>query len=311
MTVLQLTCKLILFIAVGFVARKLKVMADGFDKMLSKFLMAIPLPCMIVNSFHIEYSVEYLLNAPILLGLSVGSMALMFLLTTLATKRMKDADLRKTVRFSLMFTNFTFLGLPVVSELYGPEAVFSYVIFTLPIRIMFYGGASVMLGRGGEKIDVKETVKKFLCEPVVAVFIGFLLYVTRIELPEVLQSAITTLGNMASPLGLLLCGTIIADADWHGILKQPLAIVVAVLRLTLIPAVAVALFLLLGVDHELIRYTMYFFAMPVASFVPTFLLRYNPEAVAARESAGYMVVISTLLCVLSIPGWTLLLEKIL
>ena len=75
MTVLQLTCKLILFIAVGFAARRLRVMADGFDKMLSKFLMAIPLPCMIVNSFHIEYSVEYLMDAPILLGLSVGSMA--------------------------------------------------------------------------------------------------------------------------------------------------------------------------------------------------------------------------------------------
>ena len=58
MTVLQLTCKLILFIAVGFAARRLRVMEDGFDKMLSKFLMAIPLPCMIINSFNIEYSVE-------------------------------------------------------------------------------------------------------------------------------------------------------------------------------------------------------------------------------------------------------------
>ena len=311
MTVLQLTCKLILFIAVGFAARKLKVMADGFDKMLSRFLMAIPLPCMIINSFNIEYSVENLLNTPILIGLSIGSMALMFLLATLTTKRVKNADLRKTVRFSLLFTNFTFLGLPVVSELYGPEAVFSYVIFTLPIRVMFYGGASVMLGKGGEKIDVKETIRKFLCEPVVAVFIGFLLYVTQLKLPEVLRSAITTLGNMASPLGLLLCGTIIADANWRGIVKQPVAIVVAVLRLTVVPAIAVALFWLLGVDHELIRNTMYFFAMPVASFVPTFLLRYNPDAVEARVSAGYMVVISTLLCVLTIPGWTMLLEKLL
>ena len=311
MTVLQLTCKLILFIAVGFVARKLKVMADGFDKLLSKFLMAIPLPCMIINSFNIEYSVEYLLNTPILLGLSVGSMALLFLLTSLATRRMKDADLRKTVRFSLLFTNFTFLGLPVVSELYGPEAVFSYVIFTLPIRVMFYGGAAVMLGKGGEKINVKETIKKFLCEPVVAVFIGFFLYVTQIRLPTVISGTITSLGNMASPLGLLLCGTIIADADWKGVFRQPLAILVAVLRLTLIPAVAVALFWLIGVDHEIIRDTVYFFAMPVASFTPTFLLRYNPDAVEARVSAGYMVVISTLLCVLSIPGWTLLLDKIL
>ena len=50
-------------------------------------------------------------------------------------------DMRQTIRFSLMFTNFTFMGLPIVSELYGPEAVFNYVIFTLPVRIVFYGGA--------------------------------------------------------------------------------------------------------------------------------------------------------------------------
>ena len=311
MTVLQLTCKLILFVAVGYVARKLKVMEDGFDKMLSKFLMAIPLPCMIINSFHIEYSAKYLLNTPILIGLSVGSMAVMFLLVTVATLRMKDRDMRRTVRFSLLFTNFTFLGLPVVSELYGPEGVFNYVIFTLPIRVMFYGGASVMLGKGGERINGRETLRKFLCEPVIAVFIGFILYVLQIQLPAVVQSAITTLGGMASPLGLLLCGTIIADADWRGIWKQPAALVVAVLRLTVIPAAAFALFLILGVDHELIRTTVYFFAMPVASFTPTFLLRYNPDAVEARISAGHMVVASTILCVITIPLWTLLLDKIL
>ena len=130
------------------------------------------------------------------------------------------------------------------------------MIFTLPIRVMFYGGAALMLGRGSEKINVKETVKKFFCEPVIAVFIGFILYVTQLRLPPILSSAITTLGDMASPLGLILCGTIIADADWRGITRHPGAILVAVLRLTLIPAVAVALFLLIGIDRELIKNTM-------------------------------------------------------
>lgn len=63
MTVLQLALKIVIFIAVGVVARKLKVMADGFDKQLSRFLMAIPLPCMIINPFRIEFSVAELLSA--------------------------------------------------------------------------------------------------------------------------------------------------------------------------------------------------------------------------------------------------------
>ena len=43
MTVLQLSIRLLLFILAGFIGRKTKVMADGFDKMLSRFILTIPL----------------------------------------------------------------------------------------------------------------------------------------------------------------------------------------------------------------------------------------------------------------------------
>ncbi len=310
MTVLQLSLKLMLFIAVGYLARRLKVMQDGFDKALTRFVMAIPLPCMVINSFRIEYSADRLLDTPLLLGLSVGGMVLLFFLTTLLTGGAKT-KLGKTCRFALLFTNFTFVGLPVVSELYGAEGTFNYVIFTLPIRVMFYGGAAVMLGKSGQKMDWRETMKKFFCEPVIAVFIGFFLYVTRIELPSVITSTISSLGAMASPLGLILCGAILADAKWSDVFRYPAVFAVAAARLLLIPALMVGLFWLIGVDHEIIRTTVFFYAMPVASLLPTFLLRYDPEAVEARLAAGCMVVVSTLLCVVTIPLWATVLERLL
>ena len=310
MTVLQLSIKLMLFIAVGYAARKLRVMQDGFDKALTRFVMAIPLPCMVINSFRIEYSADRLLDTPLLLGLSIGGMALLFALTTLATGGAKT-KLGKTCRFALLFTNFTFMGLPVVSELYGAEGSFNYVVFTLPIRVMFYGGAAVMLGKGGEKLDWRETLKKFLCEPVIAVFIGFFLYVTRIELPGIITGTIASLGAMASPLGLILCGAILADAKWRDVLRYPSVFAVAAARLIGIPALMVGIACLLGVKHEIIRTTMFYYAMPVASLLPTFLLRYDPDAVDARIAGGCMVVVSTLLCILTIPLWAAVLERIL
>ena len=308
MTVLELSLKLMLFIVAGYIARKLKVIADGFDKMLSRFVMAIPMPCMIINSFNIEFSVDALMDCPVLLALSIGSFTVMFAAATLVTRKM-ERGVGKTLRFALLFTNFTFLGLPVVNELYGAKGAFNYVIFTLPMRILFYGGAPMLLGRG-EKLKGKELLRQFLCEPVVAVFIGFFLYVTQIRLPAVLAGAISTLGNMASPLGLILCGIILADADWSGMLKYRCVPVVSVLRLTVIPAVMVGAFLLLGVDKEIIKTTMYFYAMPVASLLPTFLLRYDPDEVEGRVIGGYIVVVSTLLCIATVPMWALLLEKL-
>ncbi|MBE6914302.1 MAG: hypothetical protein E7472_05145 [Ruminococcaceae bacterium] len=310
MTAFQLTLKLILFVAVGYAARKLRVIADGFDKMLSKFLMAVPVPCMIINSFNFDFSLQDLMNCPLLIFLALAALALIFALTQLFTRGMEPM-LRKTVRFALLFTNFTLLGLPVVAELYGERGAFNYLIFTLPIRIVFYGGAPLLLGSGDEKPQPKQLLRQFLCAPVVAVFIGFFLYVTQLRLPPVLQSALTTLGSMASPLGLILCGVIIADAKWSGMLRYPSVFAVGICRTLVIPAVIVGVELAAGIDREIIRTTMYYFAMPVASFLPTFLLRYNPEALQARVVGGYMVVVSTLCSVATIPLWTLLLDKFL
>ena len=71
------------------------------------------------------------------------------------------------------------------------------------------------------------------------------------------------------------------------------------------------LFLLIGVDHDIIRTTVFFYAMPVASLLPTFLLRYDPEAVDARLAGSCMVVVSTLLCIGTIPLWATVLERVL
>ena len=312
MTVLLLSLRIVIFIAVGFVARKLKVMPDGFDKMLSRFVMAIPLPCMIINSFNLEFSMGELLNAPLIMGLSVLSMAVTAIpaqLIYLWFRKAGKTGLGKSIRFALLFTNFTFFGFPVVDELYGTQGSFYYVIFTLPVRLVFYGGAGFLLGQGVEKLDYRELAKRFFCEPVIAVFIGFFLYVTQIPVPDVLRSVLTSLGNMASPLGLMLCGTIIADAQWKGISRYPSVFWASAARLLLMPALVLGLFSLLHIEPLMARTMVCYFAMPVASFLPAFCLSYNPSDTDARIAGGYLVVVSTVMCVATIPLWALLLDR--
>ena len=311
MNVLQLSLKLLLFVAAGFAARKTGAMQDGFDRMLSRFVLAVPLPCMILNSFHIQYSLDNILSAPVLLLLGVICLAVNFALAVLATARLRNRDMRRTICFALVFTNFTFVGFPVVQELYGSGGFFYYVIFTLPVRLVFYGGASVMLGRAGEQVDLRETVKRFFCAPVIAVFLGFLLYAAQLALPEVLDSTIAAIGAMATPLGLMICGATLADADLKTALRQPAVVVVTLCRLLVVPAVMTAAMHLAGLPGEMLRPLLFYFAMPVASLTPAFLLRYNPEAVEARTAAGYMVVASTLFCVGTIPLWSWLAERLL
>ena len=310
MTVIQLTVKVMIFIGLGFFARKIKVMGDGFDKLLTKFMMAIPLPCMIINSFRLEFSVQQLMNCPLLIALSAAGLVISFAVGQIIYLAMGKTGLGKSARFAMMFTNFTFFGLPVVSELYGAEASFNYVIFTLLIRIVFYGGAPLLIGDRSQGVNVKQTLKQFFSVPVIAVFIGLVLYVTQLQLPDLVVSVMTTLGNMASPLGLMLCGVIIADASFSGIRRYPCVFWLTALRLIAVPGIMLGLFLLLGIDGDIIRSLNYYFAMPVASFLPTFFLKYRPDDTDARSMSGFLVVCSTLACIVTIPLWAMVLEFI-
>ena len=310
MTTLDLALKIVLLILLGCVSRKLKVMPDGFDKLLTRFVMAIPLPCMIINSFQVEFSAKDLANCPIVLVLALVSLALVFALGQLVYVKMGRTGTARAARFALMFTNFTFFGLPVVNELYGAHGAFYYVIFTLPIRIVFYGCAPLMLGEPGTRTSLRETLKKFLCEPVVAVFIGFFLYITQLPLPGIVTNLLSTLGDMASPLGLMLCGSIIADADWKGVTRYPCVFWITAMRLIVIPAVITGLFYLLGVEKDVLQAVIFCFAMPVASLLPAFSLRYNPDNLEGRLSGSYMVIVSTVFCVFTVPLWALILERL-
>jgi len=311
MTVFQLAIKLLIYIAIGFVARKAKIMPQGFERQLSRFLMAIPLPCMIINTFRLEFSLDRLMSCPRLLGMAVLALALSFAVGQLVYTAMGKTGPAKAARFGLMFTNFTFFGFAVVTELYGAEGAFDYVIFTLPIRIAFYGAAPILVGECCQTSGRKTLWKQLLSEPVIAVFIGLVLYITQLELPEMLSSVLTSLGNMASPLGLMLCGVIIADASFRGILRYPSVIWLSGMRLLVMPALMLGVFRLLGTETDTVRSLHYYFAMPVASFLPTFFLRYAPEDADGRNMSSFLVVLSTLACVFTIPMWALILERFL
>jgi len=153
-------------------------------------------------------------------------------------------------------------------------------------------------------------LRQCFCPPVIAVFIGVFFYVLQIQLPGVLNDALVSIGNIASPLGLMLCGTIIADADWRGVLKKPAVLWTTLARLLLMPAVVLGVMLLMRIDKMIINSVIFFFAMPMASLQPMYYLRYNPDSVEGREVSGFMVILSTFLCIFTIPIWATIMQHI-
>ena len=149
MTAAALSVQLILMAAIGVFAWRAKIVSGDFDKQLTSFLMKIALPCMIVRSMSGAFSWEELKNCGRLVVIALILWAVTFGLGQLAYRLLGRTATARIMRFGMMYTNFTFVGIPVREALYGDTGVFYFVVFLVPYRMIYYSSAEPLLSPPG------------------------------------------------------------------------------------------------------------------------------------------------------------------
>ena len=307
MLAMQQVLLLILYVGVGIFVQKRGLVGQDFDRQLNALYSDIILPCMIFQSLQLDFDPNDLKNCALLLLLAVGY----FLLSALAGQiacRLIGGDMGRITRFGLIFTNFTLMGFPLVEELFGEHTLFYFVVFLIPLRMVFYSGAKVLLSPPDlvhPHTTFAQKLRHYFSPPMVAVFVGLAFYLLQWRLPGVLGMVVSGLGATSSVLGMITCGLVLGKQPL-GKLLRPRYLVVSVLRLLVMPGLFFLLLLPLPVSLEIREVVVICASLPVASLTASFTLRYNKNPEAQFDAAG-AVLVSHLLCVLSIPLWTTLL----
>ena len=309
MLAFQLSLQLIILIVIGFFVWRLGMVDDKFDKSLTTFLLNIALPCMIIKSFSAPFSSDQLINCAILVGISVVYLALCFGIGQLIYVAHGKNFTGRILRFGAMFTNFSFVGIPVVEALYGQTGLLYFVVFVVPIRMVYYSSAKALLSppeTTHEKMSFWGHLKGWLSPPVVAVFIGLALYITGFTFPTPIDKTISGIGAITSPLGMILCGISLGKNNIKSLLK-PKYLRMPLLRNMLLPAFTAAIMYFLPVDPLVAKTVVIYAALPVASLLSAFTIQYDPEPEAILESSR-SVFFSILACSITIPLWAQLAE---
>ena len=307
-----LALELLILIAIGFTVRKLNIVSGDFNKQFTGFLTSVILPCMIVNSMYgMDFSIEELKNCGYLLLLSVAFLAIEFALAQIAYCRTGKGFSSRILRFGMIFTNFSFMGFPVVETLYGNHGVFYFAIFLIPIRMLYYTCAPFLLSPPSEEkeaISIKKLLKKLLNPSIISVFVGILLYVTGIHLPDVITYVISSISGACSPLGMLLCGITLGGYPLRK-LMQPRYARLTVYRNILIPTLIFLLTALCRLPHEFAEILVISAALPVGTLMVAFCVQYDPDPEAHFEGAGN-VFYSTLFSIATVPFWAYLVTRL-
>ena len=314
MIAITLAMELLLMNGIGIVIRKSGMVNKDFSSRLTNIVLNICVPCLIFHSINnvAEFSLEALRNCLVILILGVIVIIIPLVIGQIVYWKMRKSGAGRNIRYGLTFCHFSFMGIPVIAELFGDLGTFYYTFFLVPVRIGYYSLSEQLMtppGTGSAKRTPGKAIKKALLSPqLIAVIVGLIFWVAGWELPEAIQYCVKSLSSICSPLALLLCGMIVAEYDFKALVNLKY-LRLPILRTVVMPALFFLLsrlLLMMGVETLLCQILVIYTALPVASLLPVYSIKYDPDPDNHLDAAGACI-LSVLLSAVTIPIWYVLL----
>lgn len=210
---LQGIFEILFIIGIGFILAKKGWFAADTSALLTKLVMKIALPLYMLCQLEKDFTHDSLLQiAPDLL-LSFSSILLAYVVGRIAVKLLHIRQDRQGVFITCFFiANTIFIGLPVNLALFGTQSVPSVMLYYMANTTMFWTLGVYHIvndSTGGEKampLFSLQTLKKVFSPPLLGFLIGLTFILANIQLPDFLLVSFQYVGNLATPLSLMVIG---------------------------------------------------------------------------------------------------------
>ena len=306
MAIGQVMLTLFAIVVVGYIAGKLGYMGGTFDKKLSKVVIDITCPALILSSAMTGELPDRRYILP-LLGISVLTYVLLtgvaLLLPRFLTKKKDDEGV---IGFAMMFGNVGFMGYPIVASIFGHEAVFyAAVLNVVNTFTVFTVGTMLIVGKNLEstveekEMSQKKMLRKVLYStPMLSAYLTMLIVALEIkDIPEFISQPLTMIGNITVPAALLIIGSSMSQLPLRALLGNGTIYTTTLMRLAILPVGIHYLMTLLGFSSFVVGINTVVIAMPVATYGTILCLRHGKDTTLITE----VTFITTLLAMISIP----------
>ena len=127
---------------------------------------------------------------------------------------------------------------------------------------------------------------------VIGTLIGFVLFFSRLNLPEIISAPIGFMASMNSPLAMIVIGYYLSVSPLK-ITKTDLSLLLSVgLRLIAIPLICLGIFTLIGIKGDLLSACVIPACAPSAAIVMMFAAKFGGDTVAASKGMSYAHIFS-------------------
>lgn len=289
----------------GFVGNRLGVLDSEGNKKFSALVVNITAPALILASSADENLTGAKGTAVFVLVVSFGIYLFLALFSYITGFLYRNEPGGKGFyRFMTIFGNNAFMGIPVVEAVFG--TVFYAAIFNLPNNLLIYSyGTWLLSQKSGKK--TKFSIKRVLNPGTVSAFAALVMFLLDLRFPGPVLNTLKTLGNVTTPLSMLVIGSTLAGASLKSTFGNWKIYVFGLLKLLVVPGCILLLGSLFIKDSLIIGVLTIVTAMPCAA-VSTMLCQ---ECGQDGETAAGYVLVTTLMSVITIPAVAFLLSVIM
>lgn len=267
--------KLFLMILMGYVIVKLGLVTDDDSKILSKIVLYIVIPCVMINAFQIDCTPDKVQGMFLALVASVVLQVLLLIAVWMMGKEW---------------------------------VVFGCVFMAVQLIFMWTHGKYII--SSGDRIDWRKIVLNI---NMIAIFIGAVLFLLKIHLPEIVDGTLHAVGSTIGPVSMIVTGMLIAGMNLRDIFTNRRVYVVTFLRLLFVPVLALIILKISGLvtwhpQGEKILLVIFLAVItPSASTITQMCQVYGGNS----KYSSAINVMTTLLAIATMPIMVLLYQKII
>ena len=282
---LQQTIIMFLLMMLGLLLSRRGMITEQGSRDLSNVLLYAVIPCVILRSYMSEFSVDKLRA----MGVS-AVIAVIAFIASIGVAYLTCGTRHRIENFAVAF---------------GAEAAFYVVSYSTLVNLLQWTYGIVIISGKKETINLKMV---FVNPVFISMVIGLILFVTQPTLPSVVTGTIGYIADANTALAMIILGFYLSKVRLRDLFASARLYVVSAVRLLVVPAVTVLIFLLFPFARgEITLITLIAAATPVASSTAIFAQKFDQDY---RQAVSY-VCLSTILSVATLPLVMLVAERFL
>lgn len=292
----QKICSMFLMSVIGFIVVKAGLLKAKDSKILSNLVVYVCIPCMTVKAFQISYTKDKMSGLMLAVAAVIGIHIFFIGFTKLLQPVLHFSSIEKA---SLIYTNCGNLIVPLVSSVLGLKWVFYTSAFMMVQTVLIWTHGLALISRSKE-----NNLKKILINPcMIAVVLGLLLFVAKIQIPALIGDCMTGFADMIAPASMLVIGMLMGEVDLKWVFRQKRPYFICFIRLIIMPVAVAIVFRFTGLlglhkdAEKILLVVLLAAAAPAAATVTQMAQVFDGDA----TYASVINVMSVIFCILTMP----------